>query len=585
MGIDRARGTICMRSAPKTVTRFVSCLLLAGAAPTAPLVAQAVPSRDELRGVTETPEPAAPRLEIEGGIERSPCPLADPQYINITINISEARFGNLKGANPQDLEPAWRPFAGSPQPVATLCEIRDAAATILRNKGYLAAVQVPTQRIENGIVQFEVLYARVSAIRARGETQGAERKLQDYLGHLTTGEVFNRFEAERYLLLARDLPGYNVQLTLKPTGETPGDLIGEVTVLRQPYSVDATIQNYAASATGPWGGQLRAAAYGLTGLGDATTLSFYSTSDFEEQQILQAAHEFRPGGEGLRIGGQFTYAWTRPDLGGAATPGARLKAETLFAGISAEYPLRRTQGASVWLGGGFDLVDQDVELIVPISRDRLRILWAQMRFDAVDLTQALPGWRASGDIEFRQGVGGTDGCVGAACPAGIAPPSRFDGHADASILRARLSSEVRLGRSFAIALEPRAQLSSGGLLAFEEFTTGNYTVGRGYDPGALSGDDGVGLRAELRGPRVPAGTQFSFQPYGFYDSARVWNRGFPGSDTLYSVGGGARGALSDRLNFDATVAVPLKDAGFLGQKGDVRFLVTITARLLPWRTN
>ena len=73
-------------------------------------------------------------------------------------------------------------------------------------------------------------------------------------------------------------------------GDTPGDLVGEVTVLRQPYTVEATVQNYAGSATGPWGGQLRASLFGLTGLGDATTLSIYATSDLDEQVIAQAAH-------------------------------------------------------------------------------------------------------------------------------------------------------------------------------------------------------------------------------------------------------------------------------------------------------
>ena len=361
---------------------------------------------------------------------------------------------------------------------------------------------MPTQRIENGLVQFEVLYARVTAIRARGETRGAERKLQDYLGKLTENEIFDRNQAERYLLLARDLPGYNVQLTLKPAGTAPGELVGEVTVLRQPFTVDATIQNYAASATGPWGGQIRASAYGLTGLGDATTLSFYSTSDFEEQQILQASHEFRPGSEGLVLSGQFTYAWTRPDLGTATPAGVALEAETLFAGIAAEYPLRRSQGSSVWLGAGFDLINQDVDLIVPISRDRLRVLWARGRFDAVDLTRSLPGWRASGELELRQGLDildATDGCLGAACPAGFAAPSRFDGRADATVIRTRLSGELALGTDFAFAFEPRAQYAFRPTLAFEEFTTGNYTVGRGYDPGALTGDSGVGLRTELRG--------------------------------------------------------------------------------------
>lgn len=579
-----------MRLTPRLVPRFFRAASCAAAATLcAPLLAQSVPGRDELRGVTQSEAPAAPRLDIEGGIERSPCPLADPQYKDITVNIGEARFNNLKGATPAELEPAWKPFASGPQPVAVLCEIRDAAATILRNKGYLAAVQVPTQRIENGVVQFEVLYARVTAIRARGETRGAERKLQDYLGNLTDDEIFNRFEAERYLLLARDLPGYNVQLTLRPAGTEPGDLIGEVTVLRTPYSVDFTLQNYAASATGPWGGQVRAQAFGLTGLGDATTLSFYSTSDFREQQIVQAAHEFRPGSEGLVLSGQLTYAWTRPDLGVSPVPGAELTAETLFAGIAASYPLTRTQGASAWLAAGFDYLDQDAKLIGPLSRDRLRVLWAQARFDAVDRTRRLPAWRASGEVELRQGLqvfGATDGCLITACQAGVSAPSRPDGRADATLIRTRLGGEVALGTRFAFAFEPRAQYAFTALPAFEEFTTGNYTVGRGYDPGALAGDSGVGLKVELRGPRFPVGDSgaLQVQPYAFGDGARVWTRGIGGSDTLYSAGGGLRGAWSDRLSLDATLAVPLKNAGLLGQRGDVRFLLTLTARLLPWRT-
>ena len=159
-----------------------------------------VPTRDELESIQKPRIEEAPKLSIEGGIERAPCPLADPQFADVPVTISAVTFNNLKGALAAELEPAWKPFAGSPQPVAVICEIRDAAATILRNKGYLAAVQVPTQKIENGEVRLEVLYARVSAIRARGETRGAERKLEEYLGQLTQDEIFDRNRAERYFL-------------------------------------------------------------------------------------------------------------------------------------------------------------------------------------------------------------------------------------------------------------------------------------------------------------------------------------------------------------------------------------------------
>jgi hemolysin activation/secretion protein len=552
-----------------------------------------VPTREELENINRPRVEEAPQLEIQGGVERSPCPLADPQYKDIPVTISHVTFNNLKGASADELDAAWKPFAGQPQSIAVLCEIRDAAATILRNKGYLAAVQVPTQKIENGEVKLEVLYARISSVRARGETRGAERKLEQYLGRLTEEEVFNRFKAERYLLLARDLPGYNVQLTLKPAGTGQGDLIGEVAVVRRPYVVDFTVQNYAAKATGRWGGQVRAQVFGLTGMGDATTLGFYSTADLKEQQILQIGHEFRPGSEGLIVGGQFTYAWTEPDLG-AAGAGSKIKARTLFGQAYARYPLKRTQGSNIWLGGGFDYIDQDVDLkaatTLKISRDKLRVLWLRADYDAVDLRAIRPRWRAGGAIEFRKGIDVFDAspnCGGVGCPGGVTPPSRLDGKATAALVRANAEGEYAIGHDFSIAVLPRAQYAFDPLLSFEEFTAGNYTVGRGYDPGVILGDSGVGVSGELRGPRyrIKEGSDFRVQPYVFGDVAKVWNKGPGGNDRLSSAGGGVRAELGNRFRLDATLAVPLERAGVQTKRGDPRFLLTLTTRILPWRTN
>lgn len=583
----------------RLVTALVPCLLWTGLAASiaspitafaqaAPPVNVGIPTRDELRGVTgEQTPPPPPRLSIAGGIERSPCPLADPQYRDIKVTISSVEFAGLKGAVPADLEAAWKPLTGESQPIAALCDIRDAAGTILRNMGYLAAVQVPTQRIENGVVRMEVLYARVTAIRARGETRGAERKLQEYLSKLTQDEIFDRNRAERYLLLARDLPGYNVQLTLKPAGTAPGDLIGEVTVLREPFVADLTVQNLASQATGRWGGQLRVQAFGLTGLGDATTISFYSTADFKEQHILQASHEFRPGSEGLTLGGQFTYAWTEPDLGPTIVP-VQLKARTLFASLYGRYPLVRSQKQNLWLSGGLDLVNQKVDLIGPLTRDRLRVVWARIDADSIDMSRPSPAWRMSASAEVRQGLNifdATRTCIGAGC-VGTVPTSRFDGSPGATVLRGRAEYE-RAFNKVSIAFMPRAQYAFKSLLSFEEFSGGNYTIGRGYDAGDIVGDSGVGFSLEARGPRIQLGGNEGprVQPYLFGDAAWAWNKGIPGSQHLVSVGGGVRAELGNRFRLDATLAVPLQHVGPQLRKPDPRFLISLTTRLLPWRTN
>jgi hemolysin activation/secretion protein len=545
-----------------------------------PAVAQSVaPTREELTNIARPEAPPRPTLNVVGEVERSPCPLADPRFADVRVTISDVQFNGLKGASPEEMRAAWSAFAGREQPVSVLCEIRDAAATILRNKGYLAAVQVPTQKIENGVVRMETLYARVTTVRARGQTDGAEEKLAAYLNKLTQDEYFDRNKAERYLLLARDIPGYNVQLTLKPAGTGPGELVGEVSVLRRRYSLDVTVQNLAAQETGRWGAQLRGQLYGLTGLGDVTTLGFYTTADFKEQKILQASHSFRPGSEGLVIDGQFTYAWTKPDLN-APDEVPDLKAKTLFWTIGARYPLKRTQSSNLWVGGGFDFVDQKVHFFEPLSRDKLRVLWLRADWDAIDLTSRRPAWKANAQLELRKGLdifdaSDSDDAVG---------PSRLDGDSSATVLRASAQGELALGRDFAVVAAPRAQYAFDPLLSFEEFTAGNYTVGRGYDPATLSGESGVGLTVELRGPRlIPTSrSRLSLQPYLFGDAAWVWNKNDgEGADHLKSAGGGVRAELSDRFRLDGTVAVPLEKTGIEDRKGDVRVLVSLTSRILP----
>jgi len=567
----------------------LAAAILVGTPPAGVLAQSLAPTRDELTRPQPAPVDRGARLTVRGELERSPCALSDPQFAGISITLREVRFNHLKGATPDEMRAAWSDLAGRPLPVSVICEVRDRAAMLLRNKGYLAAVQVPVQRIENGVVVLEMLYGRVTTVRARGETAGAEAKLTQYLQRLTQDEIFDRNRAERYLLLARDLPGYNVQLTLRPAGTAPGDLIGEVTVLRRPYSVDATVQNLAARETGRWGGQVRAQAFGLTGLGDATTVSYYNTlGDWREQRIVQAGHQFRPGSDGLIVDGLFTYAWSRPGVAGTAD-GPALEARTLFSTLSLTYPLIRRQSHSLYLAGGFDLLNQRITLIAPLTRDRLRIAWLRASAEGVDTRHAVPRWRASGLIELRQGLGilgASSDCRGGGCDLLSAVPlSRADADPRATLIRAGGSVEVGLGPALALALSPRAQLAFSPLAAFEEYTGGNYTIGRGYEPGTISGDSGVGVSAELRGPRLPVGGFGArLQPFVFGDVAWAWNKNDArGPDRLASVGGGVRGDLADRLRLDLTLARPLERAGLLERKPGWRALVTLTTRFLPWR--
>ena len=62
----------------------------------------------------------------------------------------------------------------------------------------------------------------------------------------------------------------------------------------------------------------------------------------------------------------------------------------------------------------------------------------------------------------------------------------------------------------------------------------------------------------------------------------MWNKdtAFNGLDPqkLYSAGGGVRVAYGDVARVDMTLAVPLNRGGFLAQKPDPRFLISLTTQ-------
>lgn len=560
-------------------------------------VAQAVPTREEIlrapMGVGPTERSV--NIDSDDDVERSPCPLADPQFASLRFTLNAVEFANAGEIDIAMLDPSWRSWVGQEVPVAAICDIRDRAGTILRREGYLAAVQVPVQTIEQGVVRLDILAARLTGIQIRGEAGNSERQLAAYLDQLRSDGLFNVRDAERYLLLANTIPGLSARLTLRPVG-APGELVGEVTVVRTPAVISANVQNFGSTAVGRFSAIARAQVNGLTGLGDQTTLAVYSTVQTREQQVVQGAHEFRLGREGLTLGSSLTYAWTSPTLPG----GLDIDTNSLIWSSYARYPLTLRQSRSLWVGGGFDWIDQDVKAVgTLLSRDHLRVIWADLTGDWIDrqafsgvggYSPAEPRWSARLNVQARQGLGflgasSPCGPTGAACfGPGAIPIGRVDADPSAFVLRAEGEFALRPVPAVTLVVAPRAQYSNKALLSYEEFSAGNFTVGRGYDPGTLSGDRGVGVTSEFRlGSLVPQSNRdLAIQPFVFFDAAWTWNKDavFAGLNPqrLYSAGGGVRAVFGNVLRVDAMVAEPLRRTGFVPVSQPTRFLISITTQ-------
>lgn len=476
--------------------------------------------------------------------------------------------------------------------------MRDRAATILRRQGFVAAVQVPPQRIEkDGTVRFDVLLAKLVGIRVLGKAGKSERLIAAHLNKLVDQPYFNSFEAERHLLLAGDLPGYDVRLVLRPAGRAPGEVIGDVDVKRRAIEVAAAVQNLGSDAIGPIGGLLQLRLNDLLGLGDSSRISLFNTAQTREQSVLQLGETIALGTSGLTLDGSFVYAWTRPDVANRA-----FRAHTLSATAELSYPIIRKRQLTLRGVGGLDWIDQALDFgATRLSNDRLRVAFLRAELDTMDLPSISgaygfspqePHWGLTARAELRRGLlglGASPYCLAtpATCTAPNVPTSRPDADPQSVVARAQARFDYRPSPMVTLTFAPRGQVSNGVLLGYEQFSAGNYTVGRGYDPGTIQGDDGLGASFEIAFDRLAPSSprDLALQPYVFYDAAWTWTKGVttgPSRFDLHSVGVGVRGQWGNHGRADLTLAEPLDRAGVQTRRGQMRVMLSISTQLYPW---
>lgn len=583
----------------RVLSRVALAMGVAGvvALPSAALAqAQAAPTRDDLSvGRAGAGPQLSGRLSVEGDIERGPCPLNSPDMAQTRVSFSHVEFTGLPGVDASILDDAWSDGVGRDLPIASLCDVRDRAATILRAQGFLAAVQIPPQRIEpNGTVRMDVLAAKLVEVQLRGDAGNAGELFAAHLRKLTQEEWFNSIEAERHLLLLQDLPGFNVRLVLRSAEGAAGEVVGDVVVERLASELTFGVQNLASPSSGRTGIYSELVLNDLTGNGDRTNISVYSTTDFEEQQVYRFGHELAISTSGLRFGGEVLYGRGNPS-------GGPFESETLATGLHLSYPLMRSQSHSLWGTLGFDLINQTLNFgSTRLSKDKLRVAYLQFQHQIIDpislrggggYSSRQPHFASSLNLEFRQGIdglGASKSCaVIANCLAPNTPISDFT--ADPSSFSARLqgSFEYRPVRNFTLTYSPLFQFSSGHLLAYEQVSLGNYTIGRGIDPGTAIGDGAGGGAVEMRyGSLIPSGPdELALEPFAFFDFARVWindNHAAADPANAYSIGVGLRGRYGNKFDFGVTLAVPLARAGYQIKKGPARVLFTFTTRLTTW---
>ena len=503
--------------------------------------------------------PAQPNFDftIEAP-RRSPVPRAVDE---IHFHLTDIQITGATTLSPDRFRPLYQQLIGKDVNLANILDVADAIEAEYRRAGYLLVrAFVPPQRVANGIFTINVVEGFVANITVEGGDAGTQARVRSYLQPVLNSKPVRQDAMERGLLLANDLPGVVASGLLRPSPDTPGASDLAVTITQAPITGGIAVDNRGSHFSGLW-----------TVTGDFAINSLFGNGD-----QLAGSVTTSPGGDAFeRVAGQLRYRHPIGDQGavlsliGTVThgePGSTLSAFNVLTdswaiGPRLLYPLKRTREESIVLEGVLTFQDAKVNIL---SSQFSHDVWRVADVGVSYLRNGFLGGAWAGNLDLAQGLpflGATDN--------GSAYLSRLGARTDFTKLTGGIHFTRQIEGPVSLALGANGQFAFAPLVTGEQIVFGGTQIGRGYDPGAITGDDGLGGSIELRyDQRVSMSFIQALQPYVFFDAGRVWNVHNAGAtdQSIDSVGGGIRFWLRYNVTGALEVAhtlerVPGSDSG------------------------
>lgn len=512
---------------------------------------------------TQPATPAAPTAETAGGpsIEFSAVVLERMSALPEPSAVDDAT-----------LAAAAEPYLNRPVSLEDLRVLGTKMEGIFRDAGYpYVRVVLPPQEILNSRVRFQIIEGWVEGVSVLGSSAIAKAQTEARLSALDGKGPLALDDVERTVAQLNDVPGLAARVSIARGKQGPGAMRLIADAERQDPRVLINVQNFGSKNLGREGTTLFAHIPGWAPLGDELELAAFNTWESGEQVSGQVAYSRGLTVDGLSARVWASYAEAEPS-GAVATLGST--SESLTAGIEAKHPIfqRRAEALSGYLG--FEAANLKGELFqgaVPLSKDETRTIYAGLEGDF-----AVDDWSFTGHVELRQGVRWFH-----ASARGDSNLARSEADPFTRVVAGEVLTETPELWGMKAEIDLRGQWANDPLMAIEEFSFGNYTIGRGYDPGAAAGDSAIAAAVTLSGFkqqfwRDRIGTEL----IAFYDIGRYWNEDTTGtpSRTLASAGGGVRLLFNNQVRADITYAHPLDQPRGLGEtRPGGRVLFNITA--------
>jgi hemolysin activation/secretion protein len=502
-------------------------------------------------GLTQARADQRPATAPADSSQPAPAPDAAAKF-----DVWEYRvLGNTK-LEPIEIERTLYPLLGPGKTFENVEEARTTLEKRYHDLGFgTAYVDIPEQKIEDGIVRLRVTEGKLARVHVMGARYFADRVILQEVGEARSGNVPDLHDLQSELALVNQETPDRAVVPVLHAGETPGTVDLDLKVQDHlPLHGSLEMDNAHTVDTD----SLRLTALlsydNLFQMGNSLSVQYQTAPQSpSEIEVFAGTYVFKfgPGKPALAL-----YAVnTNSDVAALGTLNV-LGAGDIF-GARLVFPLTQSasRNDSVTLGVDYkkfrNTINVTTDTIVPTNVNYLpfSISYASTladKFGSTNLSASLT-WAFRGLVSRTSAFENT----------------REGAPTDFAYLRATAGRLQQLPWGFAAQAQIDGQLSSSPLIANEEFTIGGASSVRGYYETEDLGDEGFHGSFELHSPVWRRDLWQSTQIYlfGFYDWANVQLQnplsGQRTSDTLRSTGVGFRFNTLGKLDAYLDWARPL----------------------------
>jgi hemolysin activation/secretion protein len=490
-------------------------------------------------GVVQDTLREPPRFPLEDAppdsVQTPPAPIRDVPPGGRPIVVDRFEITGNSVISTAVLQRILRQFEGATMTLEDVFAVADQLTAYYHAQGFgLATVTVPAQRVDEGVIQFEIIEGRVAEARFSGNQIFSTEYLMSQVEGFGDGDVFLTSDMEREALLLNDIPGLAATAVISP-GDAYGTSDVTFNVTETPREFRVSLDNYGRLNIGEWRTIVDGSFYGMNGRGDRFDIGGVVSSG-SRLRFGKLGYSMSVGSDGGRL--EFSANRAYYTVGGEVFIPAGISGFNNNFRIGYTHPIRRDRSESTLVGVALTYTDAASFSNPPLSPGL-----------ATEVSSTQLGLLEVSWVTQKRYDNGNIGAMGATVSTNFEPVdfnatnTTVEGEQQRGKIDVFGNFTIPISGNWSLLARGRLQTSIDPLADTQQMSLGGPGSVRAYGPSEVRGDRGAFISAELyryvHFGQVPASWSL------FLEGGRVWRieSEVSGPDTTDGLAGAGVGLV------------------------------------------